>query len=166
MSYELFLLPVSPGEDPEQAYAKWVDRQTLELNAGPISTEAEAEKQRLAKALMRLNPALEQAAFDLEKLASLEDIPVEEARRRYRHLELNSDDDTGIQITLWDDAVEITFPYWHSGESAQACLQQVWEYLERLTQWTGLRAWDPQCERLLNPTRDFSVVLERYQGMK
>jgi hypothetical protein len=151
MSYELRLV---------HAGHRWDKPEEEELNPGPMVAAKEEEKRRLAGALMRLNPVLCVAAFDYPSLAAAENVDPEEARRRYRHIELNSDDYSGIQITLWDDEVELTFPYWHSGEQARNVLRQVWEYLELLQMWGSFVSYDPQLGRVLNLAADFDAVLE------
>ena len=96
----------------------------------------------------------------MPRLAASQKIDEAEARRRYRHIELNSDDYSGIQITLWDDAAELIFPYWHSGEQARTVLQQVWDHLEVLQTWGSFVTYDPQLDRMLNLATDFEPVLE------
>jgi hypothetical protein len=46
------------------------------------------------------------------------DLREDEARVRYRHVELNGPENgNGIQITLYDDNASITIPYWHQPEA-------------------------------------------------
>ena len=161
MSYELHLIRVATGEDALQAAHRRLDQCAHEdLNPGPAMESKEEEKQRLAAALVRFNPALRVAQFDYAALAASETVDEQEARRRYRHIELNSDDYSGIQITLWDDAAEVIFPYWHSGEQARNVLQQVWEHLEVLETWGSFITYDPQSDRILRLQTDFDPVLE------
>lgn len=152
MSYELHLVHIGSGEDALAAPRR-------ELNPGPVVESKEAEKQRLAHALVHFNPALRVAVFDYASLAATEGVDEQEARRRYRHIELNSDDYSGIQITLWDDAAELIFPYWHAGQQARNVLKQVWEYLEVLQQWGSFVTYDPQLDRILNLQTDFDAAL-------
>lgn len=159
MSYDLHLLRVPPGEDVSHVLDLHLDAQDEELNPGPLVPALEDEKQRLAKALMQFNPALRIAAFDYAGLAAMYDIDEREARRRYRHVEVNADDYTGIQITLWDSVADVTFPYWHAGEQARRVLLQVWDYLALLQSQGGFVLYDPQLERVIDLDVDFDAVL-------
>ena len=109
--------------------------------------------------MLRFSPALTATEFDFAHLAESERIDEREARRRYRHVELNCDDFSGIQITLFDDAAELTFPLWHAGEQARDVLQQAWDYLEVLQTWGSFVTYDPQLERILDLEFDFDAVL-------
>ena len=62
-------------------------------------------KRRVADALIAHNPKLEVFQFGYEEIAEFEKITVKQARRKYRHLELNGPEEgtNGIQITLFDD---------------------------------------------------------------
>ncbi len=161
MSYELHLIRVGPAGDALKAARNRLARPAYsELNPGPVVASKEEEKRRLADSLLRFNSALGVAKFDYASLAASERIDEQEARRRYRHIELNSDDYSGIQITLWDDAAELIFPYWHSGEQARDVLQQAWDYLEVLQTWGSFVIYDPQLDRLLNLAVDFDPVLD------
>jgi hypothetical protein len=162
MSYEIHLLHVQTGEVPRAIFERHLDQRARELNSGPAEPAKEAEKERLARALMRFHPALVRAEFDFAGVARIEDLEEHEARRQYRHVELNADDYTGIQITLWDDTAEITFPYWHNGEQALSVLYQVWECLSVLTKWGAFVPFDPQLDKVLDLESDFSKVWHVY----
>jgi hypothetical protein len=157
MSYELHLL--RRGQD-----GPWDHSIEKELNPGPIVDSKEQEKQYLAGALCRFNQALKEARFDYTSLAASQKVDEAEARRRFRHIELNSDDYSGIQITLFDDTVDLIFPYWHSGEQARSVLQQVWDYLAVLQTWGSFVTYDAQLERVLNLDTDFETVLQYVQA--
>lgn len=160
MSYELHLIRVDAAEDALDAARRQSIRPLeKDLNPGPPVDSKEEDKQRLAACLLRFNGSLALARFDYAALAAAQKIDQAEARRRYRHLELNSEDYSGIQITLWDDAAELIFPYWHSGEQARAVLQQAWDYLELLQTLGAFVIYDPQLDRLLNLAADFQPVL-------
>ena len=159
MSYDLYLLRVTPGADAAEIYRQCLEGQEEELNPGPAVAEVEREKQRLAKLLMQFDGSLQMAEFDFEGLARIENIAPDEVRRCYRHLELNSDDYTGIQIALWDDHAEVTFPYWHSGEQSENVLKKVWDHLEVLEVQGGFVTFDPQLGRVLDLGCDFERVL-------
>jgi hypothetical protein len=162
MSYDLHMLRVPLGEEASAVFERRQERQAKDLNPGPELAELEYEKRRLAKALMQIAP-LTAAPFDYAGLAARQHVDEQEIRRRYRHLEMNAEGDSGIQITLWDDAADVTFPHWHSGEQAEDVLRQVWEFAEALEKWGAFVTFDPQLERTLDLQYDFGDVLEAYR---
>jgi len=164
MSYDINLVRVPPGADPEAvADASVAMDEEAQLNPGEPDSTKEQIKRRLAAALQTVNPLLTAFPFDYSDLARLEKITEQEARRRFRHIELNGPDDgNGIQITLFDDTATITIPYWHHGQKAQQALQEIWSYLEIFERDAGFRAYDPQLEHILSLRRDFNVVLAKY----
>lgn len=164
MSYEFYLLRVAPNADAAEIYRQCLESQEAELNPGPILPAVEQEKHRLANLLMRFDSNLQIAEFDFDGLARRQNVDLEEMRRRYRHLELNSDDYMAIQITLWDNHADVTFPYWHSGGQAAAVLRKVWDYLEIFETEGSFTTFDPQLERVLDLSHDFADVLAAYEA--
>src|SRR5687767_11392339 len=82
--------------------------------------EREELKQRTAAALMAANPQLTVFQMRYEEIAVFEKISMEEARKRYRYVELNGPEGgSGIQITLHDNSAAVTVPFWHEGEKAE-----------------------------------------------
>ena len=134
----------------------------MELNPGPVNAAAEQRKQTLATALLRCCPLLQPAEFDFAALAVVESVSEQEARRRYRHLEFDCDDDSGMQITLWDECVEITIPDWHIGEQSRQVLQQVWQIAGALEESCRWSTYDLQLRRVLKLGEDFDRALKHY----
>jgi hypothetical protein len=97
MSCDFRLFRRRAGEDPRVT----AQRDSEELTAIPLDPQKEALKRRVADVLIAHNPKLEVFEFGYEAIAGLEKISVEQARLKYRHLELNQseDDCSGIQIT-------------------------------------------------------------------
>jgi len=164
MSYDLHMLRVPPGEGAMAAFQRRLELQEKDLNPGPLVPLLEEEKRKLARILLGLRPELRLAAFDYAGLAAKESIDEAEARRRYRHLELNSEDSNAIQITLWDEAAELSLPYWHTGTQSEIALRQAWECAGTLETWGAFMVFDPQLERALDLRYDFEAVLARYRA--
>ena len=163
MSYDISCFPVVPGEDPLQTYEALCERDG-EQEPGPPDPEREKRKRAIADALMNKNPALEPFTFQHGEIVAIEGISVEDAQLCYRHIELNGPyDGNGIQITVFDDGVSITMPYWHKGEQAVAAVQEIWEYLRIITSF-GFACYDPQLGRVLNLETDMQDVVSSYAG--
>ena len=154
MSYEFHLA------NPEHAQ-QGSGETALEL--GPLDPAAEKRKEELASALIALNPQLEVFRLDYRAIAAAHGVSLDEARRRWRHLELTGPDEgNGIQIVLWDTHVTISVPFWHSGPEAVAVLEEIWEYMRLLNSLAGMRPFDPQLGRALDLDSDLTPVAARF----
>ena len=167
MSYDLHLFRSSAGADLERSATASYEAVEDDMNPGPVNPKLEERKQRIAAALMAENPLLQPFVFDYSEIAQLEQTSTEEARRRWRHIELNGpDDDNGLQITLHDETASLTVPYWHRDGSAAAVWQENWQCLRVLEREGGFRTYDPQLERVLDLAADMGRVCEMYgQGV-
>jgi hypothetical protein len=168
MSYDFHLFLPKPGVDPRVvAQAGAAEAEDVEeINPGPPDPVKETRKRTVAAALVKHDPALKVFHFGFEEIAKAEAISVEEAKLRYRHLELNGPESgPGIQITLFDDAASLTVPFWHTGEKAKAVFAQIWEYLRVIQSVAGYQIYDPQLERFINLQTDLGRTTKYYAGL-
>ena len=164
MSYDLYLLRVPPGKDPLTEARVAVNQDGEEINPGLPDPKKEARKRALARALQLIDPELEVFEFDYAQIATTLKISEPEARRKYRHIELNgADGENGIQIELYDDMASITIAYWHHGHKARQVWQGAWRYLQCLQSGGELSIYDPQLERMLDLDKDLEDVLKMYR---
>ena len=163
MSYDFLLFKPRPGEDPRVT----AQRDSNEFSGSVPDPQKEALKRKIADALIAHNPQLEVFQFDYEKIAALEKITVDQARLQYRYLELNGpeDDSNGIQITLFDDEATVTVPFWHDEEAADEIFREIWSYLEIISREAGYLIYDPQTDRILDPSKGIDDALSRYSGV-
>jgi hypothetical protein len=166
MSYDFQLLPRGEVDAFLQRYEEQ-DEESEEINPGPIIPEREAWKRQLRDAIVAEEPQFTAFLMDYAEVARLDAITEAEARVRYRHIELNllEDDGTGIQITIFDDTVSLTVPYWHQRAAAEPVFRRIWRYLRVLERAGDLATHDPQVERVLDLAEDFETVLNRYLGV-
>ncbi len=96
----------------------------------------------------------------------LQKISVEEARLKFRHLELNGPEEgcNGIQITLFDDEASVTVPFWHEGNKAAETFREIWSYLEIICREAGYLIYDPQVDRVFDASAGFDDALACYTG--
>lgn len=161
MSYDLHLFQVPPGRTARDVYesGELGDKHRTKV-ADP---EKEARKRRIMDALLQHDPRLVPFEFDHTQIAKTDGIAVEEARRRYRHIELNDDEtNSPIQITLFDDEVSVTIAYWHQGPQAAQTLRKVGGYLNIIVAHSGYTAYDPQLGKVIDPDRDYQDCLNAY----
>lgn len=166
MSYDLYMLECKDGENLNDAVIRFTSEQEEELNPGFLDNVKEQRKQNLASKIIERNPGLEIFSFDYQQIASIHGMSAEEARIKYRHIEINGPEDSnGIQIELYDESAAITVPYWHKGVKAEDTFQEIWQYLKLLEQEAGYFPYDPQLGKALDLDSDFSSVLSSYEGI-
>ena len=126
----------------------------------------EARKQSIAAALINRNPALTVFQFRFAELAASYGISIDEAKIRFRHLELNGPDvGNGIQITLLDDGARLTVPYWHKDDKARVVFSEIWVYLTVIRTTAGYEIHDPQLDRIIDLDSDLKDVVNCYSGV-
>jgi hypothetical protein len=162
MSYDFQLFRPRAGEDPYVT----AQRDSDEVDDSPPDPQKEALKRRVADALIAHNPKLEIFQFGYEEIAKFEKITVEQARLKHRHLELNGPEEggNGIQITLFDDEASVTVPFWHDGDKATDTFRELWSYLDIISREAGYLIYDPQIDRVLEPSAGFGDSLSCYCG--
>jgi len=165
MSYDLYFFKPLDGESVDEAYERLFD-ESGEVGEGPITPDKESLKERLASALISSGSGLEKFQFDYASLAKSLKLSEEEARRQWRHIEINSPEDgNGIQITIEDDSASIAIPYWHQGSDARAAFEEIWGYAKVLEKEAGYVAYDPQLERPIDISSDLDEVIETYTNV-
>jgi GNAT superfamily N-acetyltransferase len=133
--------------------------------AAPADAQKEARKRQIADALLTRLPSLQLYQFPYHQIASFEGISFEQARDKYRHLELNSPDGgNGISITLRDDEASVSLPFWHETGKAQQTFQEVWVCLETICRQAGYVVYDPQSGRMLELETGLEAALASYTG--
>jgi hypothetical protein len=163
MSYDIELLPRGRVDEILRQYESQ-DADSVVLNPGPSVAEREEWKRRLRGVLIREEPKFEQFEFDFHEIARIDSISEGEARTRYRHVELNllESDRSGIQVTLYDQTVSITIPYWHNEAAASQVFVRVGRYIELLENSGDLVTYDPQVGRIVRFATDLGEILQRY----
>ena len=158
-TYAFRLLPRRAGEEPLVT----AQRETPDYTDSQPAEQKESLKRRLADALLARLPGLQLYQFPYDQIAAFERISVEQARCRYRHLELNSPEGgCGIRILLRDDEASVTVPFWHENTRAASAFREVWACLETICKQTGYFAYDAQLGRIVELDTDAEPVLSCY----
>jgi len=106
MSYDFRLCLPRPGRSAAEIATADAEETGI---TEPVPANEE-RKRRVAQALIIRNPAFRPFAFGFEEIARFEKISLEEARKKYRHIELNgAEGGNGVQIMLFDDEAAVTF---------------------------------------------------------
>jgi Sel1 repeat len=163
MSYDFRLFKRKANEDPldtARAYSGF--------SLPPPEPQKEAMKRRVADALIARNLQLHVVQFDYAAVAKARKISEGEARIRLRHLELNGPEENcnGIQITLFDDEASVTVPFCHEGDKAADTFREIWRYLEIISREADYLVYDPQIDRVIDPSAGFEDALACYAAMR
>lgn len=168
MSYDFRLFPRRTGEDPLVTAQRDADEEDMEIFLP--DAEKEALKLKVASALMAFNPDLQPFQFEYDEITKMQGISIEEAKLKYRHIELNGPDKgNGIQIDIYDDEISLTVPFWHTAEKASTVFREIWGYLKIIQSESGYITYDLQLDSIVDLNVDFQRVLnvyeESYQSM-
>ncbi len=154
-------------------YKSRLDRPDLEEAQTAIEVDDETEtisdpetKQKIVKALIEYNPRLESFDFDYQEIAKLQGISIDEAKKAFSHIELNTPEgDLATQITIFDNNVSITVPYWYSGDKATEVFDKISNYAKIIRQAVGYFVYDPQTDKVFDPLTENIFGLDVYQSM-
>jgi len=152
MSYDLYCYkPASPI--PILAEAESIVDQISEAEeAGAAVDSASSTREAIAAALLSHNPRLERFKFDYPKIASSLGISEAEALARYQHAELTPPEgDLAIQLTVHNDHVFISIPYWYKRDRADQLFLQLSGYLRVIRDTAGFFVYDPQTSSAFDP---------------
>lgn len=152
MSYDLYCYrPTSEAPSIEEARAIV---EAEEVTSGESSEGAESKllRETMVNALRTENPRLEVFPFDYDAIAKIRNISREEARAQMSYVELNPPEgDLASQLSVYADHVDITVPYWYTGEKSKAVFQQMNNYLRAVRTVAGFFVYDPQTDRAFDP---------------
>ena len=154
-------------------YKSKLDRPDLEEAQAAIEIDEDEEvvsdpetKLKIAKALIDYNPRLESFEFDYEEIAKLQGTSVDEAKEAFDHIELNTPEgDLATQITIFDNNVSISVPYWYSGDKATEVFNKISNYTKIIRQTAGYFVYDPQIDKVFDPLTENIFGLDVYKSM-
>ena len=165
MSYDLYLLRQRPGESTDDV----LEQQELDedIDSGPLDPACEERKRKLAAAIEAAAPVFKPFVMDYAEVAKAMNCMEEQARRRMRHIELNEEPPPGhgIQVTVNDDSVAVTVPYWHTGEKARRAFEIIAQVCEPAVKAWGLAIHDPQLDRMVTLPADLPAMRAVYEKM-
>lgn len=162
MSYDLYCFRTSsdiPTLEEAQAVVE-----SEELDVRSEDSAMQERKRQIVEALLRHNPRLQRVEFDYAEIARARNIPEEQARKQFTHVELNSPQgDPAIQITVFGDHVSVNMPYWYTGPDADAAFEKLLGYLQVIRRTAGYFVYDPQSERIFDPEKEGLGEHESYE---
>jgi hypothetical protein len=154
VSYDLYCYRSATGVPDASEAEALIEAINATEEAGSFNTQTSATMEKITAALLKQNPRLEPFKFDYREIAESQKISEAEARRRFQHVELNPPEgDLAIQLTVHDDYVFVSFPYWYKGGNASELFSQCLEYLRVIRQAAGFFVYDPQLGAAFDPER-------------
>lgn len=166
MSYAFFLVPRSPGDAlaKARAYAQ-LPRNSAEFNAGSQDLAKDAQKQRLAAALIESNPQLAPIRFGYTAMIGKYEMTEEQARLCYREWILGGPKNGhGLEITLYDDLAVVTLPDGKTGTTNEA-VASAWGSFQVLSGMGKWVVYDAQLGKLLDLGKDQAAVAQEYAAV-
>jgi hypothetical protein len=140
MGVDFYLFPkTAVGSNPVNA-RDWLDRENRHFAEIPIALDpaAESRKRRLADLLLKMKPDFEEFHIRYEEIAEFERISVDEARLKYRYVEING---PGVQFTVFDKYVAL-------GVYSKIDLDELDAVLAALAAEGDFVLYDPQSEKV------------------
>jgi|SRR6185437_7434024 len=161
MSYDLLCYPSKSGT-PQTAEAEGCYNSDYRRE---VSKDLARDlKQKIATALMQHNPRLHPSEFLYAQIAQRRNISEEQARRLYCHIELTPPaEDPAIQITIYDDHVDLTLPFWYKGDKAVEVFAELQGYLRVIGETAGFFVYDRQAGIAFDPLVE-ELNRETYDG--
>lgn len=166
MSYAFYLVPRSPGNALAKArtYAQ-LPINSAEFNAGSQDLAKDAEKQRLAAALIEANPQLAPIRFGYTAMIGKFEMTEEQARLCYREWILGGPKHShGLEITLYDELAVIVLPYGRAGTAHEA-VAAAWASFEVLSGLGKFAVYDRQLDKCLDLAKDQAAVAQEYAAV-
>ena len=127
----------------------------------PVSPVAERLKERIVAALLASDPGLKRRTSNFEAIAKLHKLPVAEARKRFRQVDVDAEA-TGVQISLVDQGAVLGIPLWHKDGAARAAFEQVAACISIIIEAEpSYGVYDPQLKRFV-AINDLNDMLAQY----
>jgi len=145
MSYDLYLYRVPPDADP-------LDACRAAFEAAEDRAGAPGDSPRR---MMQIAEALREENRNLE---------VKEGGVGGHAFVLLQSPQSGIQVWLFTTCASVDVPFRHAGARAAEVWREAGRYVEVLERESGVHAYDPQRDELLDPRTGLDEVLARYAG--
>ncbi len=139
MSYDLFFFRLRPGQTFEEAQQEMESDEDHEVPP-PIDTRA------VANALVGLNIGLIEFPKDYDEISLRLSISVDEAKKKFPEIELNTKEleHVPIQLLLNVDGIAMTLPYWEFTPAVWDAIRAYWDGIVPTVFVNGMVGYDGQ----------------------
>jgi hypothetical protein len=142
MGANFYLLPKMPVNTDPIVAREWLDREARHFGEThrDLDLAVETTKRKLANLLLKMKPDFR--AFDIryDEIAQFEKISVDDARRKYRYIEINGQ---GVQFTFFDHYVAVSV-------YSKIDTQELEAILAALSTEGGFVLFDPQSDEVID----------------
>lgn len=160
MSYDIYCYRSTLGRPDEDEWDAVIEADTAK---GSQKNSDPATKLALVKTLTAFNPLLEAFDFNYGAIARLTESTIEEAKEKFDHIELNPPEgDPAIQLTVYDNHVFITVPYWYQDDAATEVFTTLKSYIRVIHDTAGYFVYDPQTGQTFDPSAADLEGLNKY----
>ena len=160
MSYDIFCYKSKLGKPDVEEADSVIEADTDKWSNKDIDATTKLE---IVKALTEFNPRLESFDFDFGEIAKLTATTIEEAKKKFDHIEINTPEgDPAIQLTVYDNHVYINVPYWYKGDQARELFRDIKSYIKIIRQTAGYFVFDPQTGQVFDPAENGFDGLGKY----
>ena len=159
MSYDLSLYQLAPGESVQDRIRAEEYREL-----GHPDPAAEKLKSEIAAAITTNWPWMKPFVFDYPEVARALKTSEDEARRRFRHIELNDEREPsrGIQLSIFEGSISITVPYWHEKPEAEQVFGDIGSICSLLERRWGFVVFDRQLDETVTASALAGQALPGY----
>lgn len=160
MSYDLYCYKSKIGKPDEEEASSVIETDSEKWTK---KEKDPAAKLAIVKALTAYNPRLEAFDFDYGEIAKLTATTIEQAKNKFDHIEINSPEgDLAIQITVYDNHVSFSVPYWYQGRKAEQLFDQLRTYIKIIREAAGYFIYNPQTGEVFDPAEKEFDGLNKY----
>lgn len=106
MGVDYYLVPKTLLDVDSTMARDWLDRENRSFDEIPIALDpaTESRKRTLADLLLKMQPNFEEFIILHDEIAKFDNISVEEARRKYRYIEING---PSVQYIIFDNYIAL-----------------------------------------------------------
>lgn len=159
MSYDIYCYRSATGipedDDPnaviEADTDKWAKK---EKNA--------ARKLGIVRALINFDSNLEAIDFKFGDIAKLSIDTIEKEKDRFARIEINTKDNVELALSVYDNHVHISIPYFTQLESAVRIFRSFQLYIKIIRDVAGYFVFDPQTGEIFDPLKSEFEGLRKY----
>ena len=146
MGVDYYLLPKTPVNGDPVIARDWLEQEDHQFGEiqSALDPAIETRKRSLAALLLKMNPEFSEFNIRYEEIAQFERISVEDARRKYRYIEING---PGVQFTIFDRYIAI-------GIYSKADTNELDAVLAALSKEGGFVLFDPQSDEVIDLGED------------
>jgi hypothetical protein len=160
MSYDIYLYKSKAGRPDEDEADQVIEADNDKWAEKEINPYI---KLAIVKALTEFNPTLQAFDFHYGDIAKLSVNTIEEEQNKFDHIEINTSEGfAAVRLTVYNNHVFITVPYWYQGDDAKQLFKDIKSYIKIIRETAGYFVSDPQTGQVFDPAENNFEGLDKY----